>query len=103
MSDSHDIFREILQSLDLLCFLFEGRIELRVIQRDRDITRDGEEQFHIFSGQEIAVYRFAQPQNGDGVIADAARNEVMEVEMLDRAADRLAGFPRASAAIRKTR
>ena len=81
----HDIFAEVFQARDFHSFLFQRRIQLRVVQRDGHVAGDGLHQLHVFAGKKIPVHRFAQPENGNGVFANAARNEIVQVELFEGA------------------
>ena len=93
--------REVLEALDLHGLLFERGIELRVIERDGHVAGDGEEQLDVLAGKEIAVHRFAQAQHGDGVFANPAGNEIVQVELFERLANRRAWLRAPRAAIHK--
>ena len=89
-----DIFREVLEPLDLHGFLFQRVIELRIIERDGQIPRDGEQKFHVFAGQKIAVDGLSRAQHGHGVVANLAGDKVVQVELFERLAHRGSGFAR---------
>src|ERR1700676_407420 len=86
----HDVFAEILEPGNLQRFLFERGIELRIVERYRDIAGDGFNEFDVVARQEVAVHRLAKAQHGDSVLVNAARNEIVEVQLLQRVADRIA-------------
>ena len=66
-----DIFREILEPLDLRRFLFQGGVELGIVERDGQIAGDGEQQLDVLARQKVAVDRFPESQHGDRVVANA--------------------------------
>ena len=70
--------------------LLERVVKLRVVERDRDVARDGVQQFDVFAGKEIAVDRLAEAQHRDGVLANPAGHKVIQVELLERLANRVA-------------
>ena len=78
--------------------MFQRGVELGVVERDGQVSGDGEQQFHVLAGQKIAVHRLAQAQDGDGVVANAAGNEIVQVQLLERLPDRRRGFSRAARA-----
>src|ERR1700733_429125 len=71
-------------------------IEAGVFDSDGDISGDGEKQFEVVTGEVIAVHGLAQAQNRDGTFAETTRNEIIQVELFERAANRL-GFLNRSA------
>ena len=79
----HNVFAEVFEALDLNRFLLERAIQLRVIESDGDVTGDRKKKLNVFAGKKIAVNRFAEPQNGDGAFADAARNVVIQIQLLN--------------------
>src|SRR5579883_3475905 len=68
---------------------FCSRVELSVVERDGDITRDGLDEFDVVAGEEVAVNRFAEAKDGDGVFADAAGDKIVEIQLFESALDRL--------------
>src|SRR5258707_1064331 len=82
----HDVFAEVLQARDFEGFLFQRGVQLRVIQRDGQVSGDGLHQFDVVARKEIAVYRFAEPEEGDCALSNAAGNEVVEIQLFDCAA-----------------
>src|SRR3989442_5133941 len=89
-----DVFAEILQPLDLLRFLFERAVKLGVVNGDGNIAGDGEEQLYVVAGQKITIYGFPQTKHRHGTTAHAAGDVVIQVQLRDRAADRLRGVRR---------
>src|SRR5258708_38367937 len=85
-----DIFREIFEALDQLRFLLQRGVKLGIVDRYGQISADGDEQFDIFTSEEITVDGLAQTENSNRAVVDAARDEVMEIELLKRAARCLA-------------
>ena len=82
----HDIFGEVFQALDLLCLLFQRGIEVGIVQRDGHVPGNRKHQFDVFTGKEIPVNGLAQTENRDRVVMDAAGNEVIQIQMIERAA-----------------
>src|SRR5438445_4663172 len=99
----NDVFAEILEAGDLQRFLLEGTVKLRVVQRHRHVAGDRFHQFDVIAGEEVAVNRLAEAQNGDGVFADAAGDEIIQIELLERAADGLADVTRRTGRLKKER
>ena len=97
-----DIFAEILQALDLRGLLLERLIEPRVFDGDGHVAGDRGEQLEVFAREVIAVDRLAQAEHGDRAVAEAAGDEIVQVELLERAADRI-GFLAAARADSKKR
>ena len=62
--------------------MFERAIKLGVIESHREVTGDGFDQFDVITGQKIS-----EAKNRYGVLADAAGDKVVEVELLERAAN----------------
>src|SRR5580693_780271 len=71
-------------------------IEPGIFDGDGDVSGDGEEQFEVVTGEVIAVHGLAEAQNGDGAFAEATRNEIIQIELFERAANRF-GFLNGSA------
>ena len=65
-------------------------IEPGVLHGDGDITGDGGEQFEVIARKIIAINCFAKTDDGSGAIVETAGDEIIQVELLDRAADRFA-------------
>ncbi len=82
-----DILAEIFQALDLHRLLFEGMIEAGVFNGDGHVSGDGEKQFEVVTGEVIAVHGLAEAQNRDGSFAETTRNEIIQVELFERAAN----------------
>src|SRR5579863_2839337 len=80
----HDVFAEVFQASDFQGFLFERTVKLCVIQSDRDVARDGFDEFDVIARQKIAIDGFSKSENRNSAFANAARNEVVEVELLKR-------------------
>src|SRR5882724_11761584 len=80
----HDVLAEVLQSHDLQCLLFKRVVKLRVVERHRYVSRDRFHQFHVVTRQEIAVHGLAKPQHRDAPLTNAARNVVIQVQLLQR-------------------
>src|SRR6266852_2220769 len=99
----NDVFAEILEAGDLQRFLLEGTVKLRVVQRHGYVAGDRFHQFDVIAGEEVAVNRLAEAQNGDGVFADAAGDEIIQIELLERAADGLADVTRRTGRLKKER
>src|SRR4029077_1402128 len=85
----HDVFSEVFQARDFEGLLFEGGVQLRIVERNGQVSGDGLHQFDIVAGKEIAVHRFAEAEESDGALSNAAGDEVIEIELFDRAADRI--------------
>src|ERR1700675_4426846 len=85
----HNVFAEILEALDLHSFLFERLIQARVFNGDGHVAGNGGEQFQVVARKVIAVHRLAEAQDCDGTLAKAAGDEIIEVELVERAADRV--------------
>ena len=81
-----DVLTEILQPLDLHGLLLERLIEPRILNGDGNVTRDGGKQFEIVRREIIAIDRFAEAQNRDGAVAEATGNEIIQIELFERAA-----------------
>src|SRR6266404_918161 len=99
----NDVFAEILETGDLQRFLLEGTVKLRVVQRHRHVAGDRFHQFDVIAGEEVPVNRLTEAQNGDGVFADAAGDEIIQIELLERAADGLADVTRRTGRLKKER
>src|SRR5713101_5766870 len=59
----HDVFAEVLEAGDFESFLFEGAIELRIVEGHSDVTGNGLNQFHVIAGQKISVNALADTEN----------------------------------------
>ena len=80
----HDVFAEVLEAGDFERLLFERAVQLGVVESHGHVTRDGLDQLDVIAGQKISIHGFAQAQNRDGVLANAAGNIVVEVQLLER-------------------
>ena len=80
-----DILAEIFQALDLHGLLLERLIQPRVFDGDGHIAGDGGEKLEVVAGKVVAVNRFAQAEHGDGAFAEAAGDEVVQIEFFERA------------------
>src|SRR6267143_2990493 len=89
-----DVFREVFQPLNLGRFLLERGVELGIIESDGQITGDCQQKFDVFGGKEVAVHGLSQAEHGDGVVANLAGNEIIQVELFKRLPDRRGGFAR---------
>src|SRR4029077_10485099 len=98
-----DVFAEILEAGDLQRFLLEKSVKLRVIQRHGYVTGDRFHQFDVIAGEEVPVNRLTEAQNGDGMLADAAGDKIIQIKLLERAADRLADVTRRTGRLKKER
>ena len=74
-------------------FLLERGVELRIVEGDGHVAGNGLHQFHVIAGKKITVDRFAKPKNGHGVLANPARNEVIEIQLFERAANGYRSLP----------
>src|SRR5205823_9154889 len=83
----HDVFAEILKASNFQRFLFKRAVKLGVIERNGNITCDGFHQLDIVARKEIPVNRFAKAENGDGVLANAAGNEIVQIQLFQSPAD----------------
>src|ERR1700722_6021166 len=83
-----DIFAEILEAFDLHGLLLERMVEPGIFDGDGDVASDGEEQFEVVTGEVIAVDGFAQAENGDGTVVETTGDEIVQVELFERATDR---------------
>ena len=81
-----DILAEILQPLDLHSLLFERLIKPGIFDGDGDISGDGGEQFEVVAREVIAIDRLAQAEHGGRAVVEAAGDEIVQVELFDRAA-----------------
>src|SRR5208282_6070203 len=88
-----DIFAEVFEALDLQRLLLERLIEARVFNGDGDVSGDSREKFEVFAREIVAVNRLAEAENCGGAVVEAAGDEIVEVEFLERMANRV-GFPR---------
>src|SRR5713226_5789859 len=74
-----DVFAEILEARDFQRFLFERRVELGVVERHGEVASDGLHEFDVVAGEEIAVDGFAKAEYRDGVLANTAGHEIIQV------------------------
>src|SRR5216683_1591192 len=81
----NDIFAEVLEPRDFEGFLFERAVELRVVESDGDVAGDGLNQLDVIAGQKISIDRLAEAEDRDGVLADAAGDKIIEVQLFNRA------------------
>src|SRR5215472_13259560 len=81
----------------------ERRIQLGVVERDGNVTCNGFYQLDVVAREEIPVDCFAEAQNGNGVLANAARNEIIQVQLLERPAHRVADLFRPTGRLKKER
>ena len=94
----HDVFAEVLEASDFEGFLLERAVKLGIVECDGNVARDGLHQFNVVAGKKIAVYGLAKPENGNGVLANAAGNEIIEIELFEGAAN---GFADVSGGARR--
>src|SRR6266849_6094923 len=98
-----DVFAEILEPRNLQSLLFERRIELGVVQGHSDVAGDGVHQLDVIAGQEITIDGLAEAQNGDGVLANAARHEVIQIQLLEGLADGIGNVSRRAGRLKEER
>src|SRR5271155_270941 len=98
-----DVFAEVFEPRDLEGLLLERGIELGVIEGHRNVACNRFYQLNVITGEVIAVDGLAEPQNSDGVLANAAGNIVIEVELFESAVHGLADVARGAGRLKKER
>src|SRR5258708_1472493 len=98
-----DVFTEILEARDLQGFLLQGRIELGVVQGYGDVAGDGLHQLDVVAGEEITIDGLAEAQDGDGVLANAARDEIVQIQLLEGLADGIGNVSRRTGRLKEER
>ncbi len=98
-----DVFAEVLEASDFEGFLFQRGVQLGIVEGNGYVTGDGLHQLNVIARKEIAVHRFAKPQNGNGVLANAAGNKVIKIELLEGAANGLADVSGAAGRLEENR
>src|SRR2546422_2976281 len=89
----NDVFAEILEAGDFDPFLFQPAVKLRPIQGGRKIVGNRFNQFGGVAGQKISINCFAETEHRYGVLADTAGHKVVEVQLLERATNRVTEVP----------
>src|SRR5579859_1303189 len=98
-----DILAEILKPRDFEGFLLERRIQLGIVERDGHVAGDGLHQFDVVAGEEIAIYSLAQAEDGDGVLANAAGDKVVQVQLFESLADGIGNVSRRAGRLEEER
>jgi len=99
----HNVFAEVFEARNFESLLLERGIKLSVIECHGDIAGNGFHQLDVIAGKIVAVDGFSEPQNGDGVFADAAGNIVIEVELFESAANGFANLSSCAGRLKKQR
>ena len=84
-----DVLAEVFETLDLRGLLLERLVEPGVFNGDGQVAGNGVEQFEVVARKEIAVHGLAQGEDGDDAVVEAAGEKIIQIETLDRAADRI--------------
>src|SRR6184192_2417227 len=82
---------------------FKRAVKLGVIERNGNITCDGFHQLDIVARKEIPVNRFAKAEDGDGVLANAAGNEIVQIQLFQSPADGVAHVFRRTGRLKEER
>ena len=69
-------------------FLLERAVQLRIIERDGHVARDRLHQLHVVAREKIAVDGLPKTKYGDGVLANAAGNKIVQIQLLESAGAR---------------
>src|SRR5258708_25725182 len=77
-----DIFAEVLEAGDFEGLLFKRAVKLRVIEGDSDVTGNRLDQLDVIAGQIISIPRLAETENRNGVLADAAGDKGVWIQLL---------------------
>src|SRR5437868_4304624 len=78
-----DVLVEVFQPFVLTDFLFERRVEARVLNSDAEIPGQGLKQLHVFAGEEVAFHRLTQPEHRDHALLHGAGNVVVQIKTAD--------------------
>src|ERR1700688_578795 len=98
-----DVFAEVLEARNFQRFLFERRVQLGVVQRDGEVAGDGLHQLDVVAGEKIAVDGFTQAEHRDGVLANTAGHEIVQVQLLERRPHSVRNVSRRAGRLKKER
>src|SRR5256885_4755439 len=99
----NDVLAEILKPRNLQRLLLKRAVKLRVIERHREVAGNGLHQFDVIAGEKIPVDRLAQPKNRYSMFANAAGNEIIQVQLAQRLTDRIADVSRRTGRLKEER
>ena len=81
----HDVFAEVLEACDFKGLLLERGVKLGVIECNGNVAGDRFDELNVIAGKIIAVDGLTEPQDSHGVFANAARDKIIEVELVEGA------------------
>ena len=79
-----DILVELLQPLVLGDLLLQAGVEASILNGDTDVAGHGFQQLHVLAGEEVSMRGAPQPDDGDGLLLQAAGKVVVEIEQGSR-------------------
>jgi hypothetical protein len=76
---------------------------LGVIQSHSNVPGNGLHELDVIAGEEITVYRFAKTEDCYGVLANAARHEIVQVQLVERSPHRIRNVSRRAGRLKEER